>query len=107
MQRKNLIATALLTGTLAMSMGCATAGAGSSNQAEMAAKEMLAEAEHYNEMVKKKNFEWKDTTSYIEQARAALKEGDYATALQLADHAELQGRMAYEQALQQADAGPY
>ena len=102
--RKNLFAAATVSALLALSMGCATANSTQGNQAEMAAKEVITEAKSFNEMARAKNFEWKSTSSYIKKAEEAMAKGDYALALDLAEHARLEGKMAYQQSIEQAGA---
>ena len=47
--------------------------------------------------------EWRDTGKIINQAKAALTEGDTKKAIKLANFAERQGNYGYEQAMSQKD----
>jgi hypothetical protein len=49
--------------------------------------------------------EWRDTGKIIKEAKAAAEMGDYETAMKLADKAQKQGELGYEQAMSQQDAG--
>lgn len=54
----------------------------------------------------KLGFEWRDTGKMIKEAEAALKAGDSAKALKLANKARMQGILGQRQAHDQANAGP-
>jgi len=49
--------------------------------------------------------EWRDIGKFLEQAEQAAAKGDFATANQLAEKARKQGKLGYEQAMSQKDAG--
>ncbi|WP_052199321.1 hypothetical protein [endosymbiont of unidentified scaly snail isolate Monju] len=49
--------------------------------------------------------EWRDTAKIIKAAEKAAAKGDYATAIKLANKAEEQGRLAVQQARDNANAG--
>lgn len=51
-------------------------------------------------------FAWRDSERMIKDARAAQEKGDGATALKLANKAKTQGDLAYQQYLDQKNAGP-
>jgi hypothetical protein len=51
--------------------------------------------------------EWRDATKYLAQAKAAHDIGDNARAITLIKRAKRQGELAYQQAQQQQDAGPW
>jgi hypothetical protein len=48
--------------------------------------------------------EWSNTATLIQDAQAAVQAGDYARARDLAHQAREQGRLGYQQALQQRHA---
>lgn len=50
-------------------------------------------------------FEWRDTGKMIKKAKAAAEKGDNATAMKMANRAADQGRLAYQQYLDQKNAG--
>lgn len=49
--------------------------------------------------------EWRDTGKVIKEAEEAAAKGDFAKAAKLAEKAAFEGRMGYEQALGQKNAG--
>lgn len=51
--------------------------------------------------------EWLDSKKLLEQAELAAKMGDMKSAEQLAKQAKMQGKMGYQQALDQKNAGPW
>ena len=90
----------LAAATLAMS---STAFAASKADAEKA----IADAKAATSAAKKVGFEWRDTDKkLIKKAEAAMKKGDYNTALKLAKEAKAQSELAQQQAKDQANAGP-
>lgn len=52
-------------------------------------------------------FEWRDSRKFLSSADTAAKGGDYTKAMQLAMQAKSQGEMAYQQYLDQKNAGPH
>jgi dihydrodipicolinate synthase/N-acetylneuraminate lyase len=48
--------------------------------------------------------EWRDTGKMIKEAQAAAEAGDFAKAVKLAGKAEQQGKLGYEQAMNEKDA---
>jgi len=50
--------------------------------------------------------QWRDTGKLIKKAEAAAKDGKKGKAAKLAATAENQGKLGYEQAMSQKDAGP-
>ena len=51
-------------------------------------------------------FAWRDTAKMIKSAEAAASKGDTAKAMALAEKARKQGESAYQQYLDQRNAGP-
>jgi len=49
--------------------------------------------------------EWRDSGKLLKKAAEAAKGGDFAKAVKLAQTAEFQGKMAQQQATEQANAG--
>ena len=58
----------------------------------------IAAAEHAQKKAASVDGEWRDTGKLIKQAKAAQAEGNYAQAVKLANKAERQGELGYEQA---------
>jgi nucleoid-associated protein YgaU len=84
-------AVALSLGLLA---GCATTG----DDAASAAEQAIADAKAANAEVAAMGYEWRDTGKIIEQAEAALADGDNEKALELANQALAQAEDAMRQA---------
>ncbi|NNL06740.1 MAG: LysM peptidoglycan-binding domain-containing protein [Gammaproteobacteria bacterium] len=84
-------AVALSLGLLA---GCATTG----DDAASAAEQAIADAKAANAEVAAMGYEWRDTGKIIEQAEAALADGDNEKALELANTALAQAEDAMRQA---------
>ena len=51
--------------------------------------------------------EWRDSGKFLKQAEAAAKKGDMKNAIKLVKKASDQGKIGYEQAMAQKDAGPW
>jgi len=51
--------------------------------------------------------EWRDSEKLIKKAQAAAKKGDMGKAVKLAKKAEKQGQLGFQQANDQANAGPW
>lgn len=49
------------------------------------------------------NGEWRDTGKFIKNARKAAEAGDYAKAIRLAEKAESEGNLGYQQAVSQSE----
>lgn len=94
----------ILTAAIALTLtACAASGpTHTANDANGA----IAAAEHETKRAAKKFYEWRDTGKLIKQAKAALKKGDFNTAVKLANKAKAQSTMALQQAQEQANAGP-
>ncbi len=65
----------------------------------------LAAAKKANKAAAALKNEWRDTAKIIKAAEKAAAKGDYATAIKLANKAEEQGRLAVQQARDNANAG--
>ena len=63
-----------------------------------AAESAIAAAESARKKAASIDGEWRDTGKMIKKAQAALKKGDSAKAIKLANKAEKQGKLGYEQA---------
>lgn len=100
MKIRTLLATLLLSGFMTLGSGCATAG----GQADYDAA--LSAAKASQKKAASVGGEWRDTGKILKKAAAAAAEGDYATATKLANKAKAQGDIGYQQALEQANAGP-
>ena len=89
----------------ALALGACTMGGGtSSTQAD--ASSAITAAEHETKRAKSKGFEWRDTGKIIKKAKKAMKEGDFDTAVKLANKAKRQSSSALAQAEAQKNAGP-
>jgi len=71
------------------------------------AQQAIDEAEVALKKADSIGYEWRDSAQLLEDARAALAQGDQAQALKLAAQAKLQGERAYEQGMGQQNAGPH
>jgi len=82
---------------LGLVAGCAsTPEDGAADQAT--AEQAIADAKSSNAQAKKMNAEWRDTGKIIASAEAALADGDYAKAIELANKAQRQAETAMKQA---------
>jgi len=82
---------------LGLVAGCAsTPEDGAVDQAT--AEQAIADAKSSNAQAKKMNAEWRDTGKIIASAEAALADGDYAKAVELANKAQRQAETAMKQA---------
>lgn len=68
-----------------------------------AAAEAIAKAEAARKKAASVNGEWRDTGKFIKQAEAAAKAGDYSKAIKLANKAEVEGQLGYEQQVSQSE----
>jgi len=62
------------------------------------ARSAIAAAENAQKKAASVDGEWRDTGKIIEKAKAAHEEGNYDQAVKLANKAERQGELGYEQA---------
>ena len=62
------------------------------------AQKAIAAAENAQKKAASVDGEWRDTGKIIKKAKAAQSKGDYAQAVKLANKAERQGELGYEQA---------
>jgi len=81
---------------LGLVAGCASTPEDGANQAT--AEQAIADAKSSNAQAKKMNAEWRDTGKIIKSAEAALADGDYAKAIELANKAQRQAEAAMKQA---------
>ena len=80
--------------SLGLIAGCATTG----DEGPSAAEQAIADAKAANAEVAALGYEWRDTSSLIEQAEKALADGDEEKALELANKALAQAEAAKAQA---------
>ena len=66
----------------------------------------IGAAEHQTKRAKKKNYEWRDTGKLIKKAKAALKKGDFDSAVKLANKAKKQSTNALAQYNDQKNVKP-
>jgi starvation-inducible outer membrane lipoprotein len=66
----------------------------------------ITAAEHETKRARSVGYEWRDTGKIIKKAKAALKKGDYDTAVKLANKAKRQSTHALQQYQEQKNAGP-
>jgi len=96
---------AVLFAAAALALGaCASPGPSTT---ENDALNAIHAAEQQRQLAAKAGFEWRDTGKLIKKARAALKKGDYDTAVKLANKAKRQSEHALEQARVAQNAGPH
>ncbi len=89
---------AVLFAAAALMLGaCASAPSGPVHTKNDALSAITA-AEHETDRAAKAGFEWRDTRKLIKKAQAALKKGDYDTAVKLANKAKRQSSNALKQA---------
>lgn len=85
---------------LGLVAGCASTPEDGDAVADQAtAEQAIADAKSSNAQAKKMNAEWRDTGKIIESAEAALADGDYAKAIELANKAQRQAEIAMKQAM--------
>ncbi|AKH21644.1 hypothetical protein [Sedimenticola thiotaurini] len=68
-----------------------------------AAEDAIAKAEAARKKAASVNGEWRDTGKFIKQAKAAAEAGDYSKAIKLANKAEVEGQLGYEQQVSQSE----
>jgi len=85
---------------LGLVAGCASTPEESGATREQA-EQAIADAKSSNAQAKKMGAEWRDTAKVIKSAEAALDEGDYAKAIELANKAQRQAENAIKQAKEQ------
>ncbi|TVO74829.1 SoxXA-binding protein [Sedimenticola selenatireducens] len=66
------------------------------------ASEAITRAEAAQKKADSVNGEWRDTGKFIKNAKKAVEEGDYAKAIRLANKAESEGNLGYQQAVSQS-----
>lgn len=93
------MSSSLKHGALAILMAW-SAIAVSGNPAKQA-ESMIRDAEQARQKAASVGGEWRDTARFIEQAKAAAKEGGYDEAMRLARKAKREGEMGYAQAMEQ------
>ena len=91
-----MLAFSLLAGSTAALAGDMKADAATASEA-------IAKAEAARKKAASVNGEWRDTGKFIKQAEEAAKAGDYAKAVKLANKAEAEGRLGYEQQVSQSE----
>jgi len=68
---------------------------------------MVKEAKSSIKKAKSVGGEWRDSKKFLKKAEKAAKSGDAKKAMSLANKAKDQGKMGYEQAISQKNAGPW
>ncbi len=97
---------AVLFAAAVLTLGACAAPSGPVHN-ENDALSAITAAEHETKRAAKAGFEWRDTGKLIKKAKAALKKGDYDTAVKLANKAKRQSSHALEQAQLAKNAGPH
>ena len=93
-------------GLVAVLAGVIVGCAGTTEQEPAAAgsaADAIAAAKAANAKAKEENYEWRDTAKMIEKAEKALKDGDEATAIKLANKAQRQAENAVKQKYAELD----
>ncbi|MCW8908547.1 MAG: SoxXA-binding protein [Sedimenticola sp.] len=67
------------------------------------AADAIARAEAAQKKADSVNGEWRDTGKFIKNAKKAAEDGDYAKAVRLANKAESEGNLGYQQAVSQSE----
>jgi hypothetical protein len=90
-----------------IALGACAGGSGSqSSMSNNDAQSAIAAAEHELDRAKSMNYAWRDTGKLIKKAKAAMKDGDTAKAVKLANEAKTQSTLAIAQEKNQEGAGP-
>lgn len=90
------LAFSLLVGSAALMAG--------EMKADLAmASDAIAKAEAARKKAASVNGEWRDTGKFIKNAKKAAEAGDYAKAVRLANKAESEGNLGYQQAVSQGE----
>ncbi len=74
--------------------------------ADAAVEKAITDAAAAMKKAESVGFAWRDTGKMIKAAQAAAEKGDTAKAMALAERARKQGESAYQQYLDQRNAGP-
>lgn len=88
---------------LGLMVGTTTLVAGEMKADAAAASEAIARAEAAQKKADSVNGEWRDTGKFIKNAKKAAEAGDYAKAVRLANKAESEGNLGYQQAVSQSE----
>lgn len=83
---------------LGLAVGCASTPDESTDSSQITAAQAISAAKEENAKAKKMGAEWRDTGKLIKKAEAAMKAGDEAKAIKLADKARFQAVTAQKQA---------
>lgn len=91
--------------TLALLIGGLTLSGATFAADKTAAESAISAAKAAQKEAAQAGGEWRDTGKMIESAEKAASEGNFATAVKLADAAKDQGMLGKEQAMGQKDVG--
>ncbi len=96
------------TGLAAVLLALALAGASAANAkpGDAEVEKAIGAASAALKKADSVGFAWRDTGKLIKSAQAAADKGDTAQAMALAEQARKQGESAYQQYLDQRNAGP-
>ncbi len=83
---------------LGLAVGCASTPDESTEPSQVTAAQAISAAKEENAKARKMGAEWRDTGKLIKKAEAAMKAGDEAKAIKLADKARFQAVTAQKQA---------
>ncbi len=83
---------------LGLAAGCASTPEDTGAADQQTAEQAIADAKSANAQAKKMGAEWRDTGKMLKAAEAALAEGDYAKATEIANTAQRQAENAIAQA---------
>ena len=90
----------------AFALGACGTGGGGTDITKGDAASAITAAEHEKKRAKGKGYEWRDTGKMIKKAKKAMKAGDFAKAVKMANKAKTQSSNALKQYAEQKDAGP-
>jgi hypothetical protein len=104
MHTKRLLSVLVLAVTFVSGNGMTVAAdAKAENPKAVQAQQEIDEADKARKMAASVDSEWTTTGKLIKKAQAALKQGDYDTAIRLAKQAGEEGVIAYEQGASQKE----
>jgi len=87
----------IITLVLGLAVGCASTPDEPAGMSQTTAASAIAAAKSENAQAKKMGAEWRDTGKLLKKAEAAMKAGDEAKAIKLADKAKRQAQIAQKQ----------
>ena len=90
-----------------MLFGCASTSETKMGGSDADFPTMVKEAKASIKKAKSVGGEWRDSGKFLKKAKKAAKSGDMKKAMKLAKKAQGQGKMGYDQAVDEKKAGPW